>query len=69
MEEKKEFPKEEFLCFKCVLECSKTRYVFFPWLDPFFIVAGMDLDYVLALSLRYSLNAGACIHAKFVLLA
>ena len=44
MGEKKEFPKEEFSSFRCVLECSETRYVFSPWLDSFFfIVAGVDL--------------------------
>ena len=43
MEEKKEFPKGEFLGFGCILECSETRCVFFPWLDSLFIVTGMDL--------------------------
>jgi len=33
MEEKKEFPKGEFSGFGYVLECSKTWYVFSPWLD------------------------------------
>jgi len=43
MEEKKEFPKGEFSDFGCVLEWSKTRCVFSPWLDSLFIVAGVDL--------------------------
>ena len=43
MREKREFPKEEFSGFRCVLECSETRCVLSPWLDSFFIVAGVDL--------------------------
>jgi len=43
MREKKEFPKEGFLSFGCVLECSETRCVLSPWLDSFFIVVGVDL--------------------------
>ena len=43
MEEKKEFPKEEFSGFRYVLECFETRYVFSPWLYSLFIAAGVDL--------------------------
>ena len=43
MEEKKEFPKGEFSDFRCALECSETRCVLSPWLDPHFRVARMDL--------------------------
>ena len=43
MREKKEFPKEEFSGFRCVLECFETWCVFSPWLDSLFIVAGVDL--------------------------
>jgi len=39
MKEKKEFPKEEFSGFRCVLEFSG----FSPWLDSLFIAAGVDL--------------------------
>ena len=42
MEEKKEFPKGEFLDFRCVLEWYETRCVFS--LDSLFIVARVDLD-------------------------
>ena len=45
MKEKKEFPKEKFLGFRCILECSETRCGFFsPWLDSLHIVVGVDLD-------------------------
>ena len=43
MEEKKEVPKGDFLGFGCILECSETRCVFFPWFDSLFIVTGMNL--------------------------
>ena len=65
MGEKKEFPKEEFSSFRCVLECSETRYVFSPWLDSFFFLQLLEWTwaYILALSLHYSLSAAACIRA------
>ena len=45
MKEKKEFPKEEFLSFRCVLESVLRLGVFFsPWLDSLFITVGMNLD-------------------------
>ena len=46
MREKREFPKEEFSGFKCVLECSETRCVFFSWSDSLFIVIGVDLGLI-----------------------
>ena len=67
MEEKKEFTKGEFSSSRCVLECSETQYVFSPWLYSLFIVAGVDLVCILALSARCSLSEGACIHAEHVL--
>ena len=44
MREKKEFPKEEFSGFRCVLECIGTLCVLSPWLDSLFIVAGVNLS-------------------------
>jgi len=43
MEMKEEFPKGELLGFRCVLECSETQCVFSPWLDPLFIIVGVEL--------------------------
>ena len=43
MKEKKQFPKEEFLGFRYVLECSETRCVFSPWFDSIFIAVGVNL--------------------------
>ena len=43
MEEKKEFSKREFSGFRYVLEYSMTWCVFSSWLDPLFIVAGVNL--------------------------
>ena len=43
MREKKEFLKGKFSCIRSVLECSQTRCALSPWLESFFIVAGVDL--------------------------
>ena len=43
MEEKKESPMEEFLCFRCVLECSETSVCLFSLFDSIFIIVGVNL--------------------------
>jgi len=52
MKEKKEFPKEEFSNFKCVLECSETQCdVFSPCFGFLFIVVRVDLGLMPKISL------------------
>ena len=65
MKEKKEFPKGEFLGFRCVLECSETECVFSPQLDSLFIVAGVNLD-LRTCAQRALLAQRECLYAHLV---